>query len=264
MTAEVTGYPEPRSASQQTHALPSSCRRYLAGGFRAVHGWVTSAALLQIARVSQLQHSFGISGPVCEVGVHHGRTLILMHLLTQPHEMSVGIDLHERAQLRRNLQAHGGDPGRVRMIFDDSLQVSAARLLESCGGQPRLFSLDGGRTVDTTHHDLTLALNTLCTGGVVFVDDYFQERWPQVSEGVCRFMLREGGLYPVAIGANKLFLTNSLDASRAYRDRLADSYPGHARNSLMFGAPVLQIEHLTLKRRITRTRLWQTLRSRVL
>lgn len=34
---------------------------------------------------------------------------------------------------------------RLRMIIDNSLSVSATRILETCGGQPRLFSPDGGR-----------------------------------------------------------------------------------------------------------------------
>jgi len=249
VTAQVTAYP---------------AQRYLASGFRRVHGWIPALALLEVACVAQLQRRFAIRGPVCEIGTHHGRMLILMQLLTEPDELAVGIDLHERAQLLHNLRAHGGDPARIRMIFDNSLNVSATRILETCCGQPRLFSLDGGRTVDTTHHDLTLALNTMCTGGVVFVDDYFQERWPEVSEGVCRFMLRDGGLYPVAMGGNKLFLTNSVAACQDYRDGLAALFPGQTRNSHMFGAPVLHIQPLTLRRRISRNPLWQLLRSRVL
>jgi Methyltransferase domain len=264
MTAEVTGYPAQRFGSHDALALPVKCRRYLASGFRTVHGWVPALALLQVARFLQLQHSFGIRGPTCEIGIHHGRMFILMQLLTEPDELSVGIDLHERAQLLRNLRAHGGEPARVRLIFENSLNVSAARVLAACCGKPRLFSVDGGRTVDTTHHDLTLAHDTLCSGGVVVVDDYFQERWPEVSEGVCRFMLREGGLYPVAIGGNKLFLTNSADAAQAYRARLAELFQGQTRNSLMFGEPVLQIQRLTLRRRLSRTPLWQAIRRRVL
>jgi len=120
----------------------------------------------------------------------------------------------------------GGDPARLTTIIDNSLQVSAQRVLESCHGRPRLFSLDGGRTVDTTHHDMTLALNTLCTGGVVFVDDYFQERWPEVSEGVCRFMLREGGLSPIAIGGNKLFSPTPWPLPGTIANGLGELFPG--------------------------------------
>lgn len=249
MTAQVTAYP---------------AQRYLASGFRSVHGWIPALALQEVAGFSQLQRRFGIRGPVCEIGIHHGRMLILMQLLTEPDELSVGIDLHERAQLLHNLRAHGGDPARITTIIDNSLHMSAERILESCRGRPRLFSLDGGRTVDTTYHDMRLALNTLCTGGVVFVDDYFQERWPEVSEGVCRFMLREGGLYPVAIGGNKLFLTNSVEAAQAYRDGLEELFRGQTGNSHMFGSPVLQIQSLTLRRRMSRNPLWQSIRTRML
>lgn len=249
MTARATAYP---------------AERYIASGFRSVHGWIPALALQEVACFSQLQRRLGIRGPVCEIGIHHGRMLILLQLLTEPDELSVGIDLHEQTRLLHNLRAHGGNPARLKTITDNSLQVSAERVLESCQGRPRLFSLDGGRTVDTTHHDMSLALNTLCAGGVVFVDDYFQERWPEVSEGVCRFMLREGGLSPIAIGGNKLFFTNSVATARDYRDGLGELFPGQIRPLHMFGAPVLQILPLTLRRRISRNPLWRFLRSRVL
>jgi hypothetical protein len=47
-------------------------------------------------------------------------------------------------------------------------------------------------------------------------------------------------------------------------DELPRQFIGQTRNLTLFGEPVLHIAPLTLRRRITRTRLWQTLRSRVL
>ena len=265
MTAEAGGYRAEGSASRNTPQLSPDCRRYLAGGYRHVHGWPPGLALLEIARLSQIQQVLGIRGPICEIGVHLGRTFILLHLLTQRAELAVGIDLHERRpQILRNLAAHGGDPARVRMTVEDSLQVSPERILELCAGRPRLFDLDAGRTADAVCHDLILARQTLCAGGLAFVDDYFQEAWPEVSEGVCRFMAQSGGLYPVVVGGNKLFFTTSRESSRAYRQRLAPMFAGHSRDSAMFGEPVLLIQRLTYRRRIARTRLWQTLRRHFL
>lgn len=94
------------------------------------------------------------------------------------------------------------------------------------------------------------------------LDDYFQERWPQVSEGACRYMMNNHGLYPVAIGGNKLFLTNSREWVRTYHDGLARLFDNQIHRSTMFGEPVLVIVPLTYRRRITRMKAWRALRNR--
>jgi Methyltransferase domain len=261
MTVETAAYSAQGSGSGNTPLLSRDCRRYLSGGYRQVQGWASALALLELARLSQVQQTLGIRGPVCEIGVYLGRVLILLHLLTRPDELTAGVDLHERGpQVLRNLQAHRGDPTRLRLMVADSLQVPAERILELCAGRPRLFDIDAGRTPEAVYHDLTLARQTMCAGGVAIVDDYFQEAWPGISEGVCRFMTLSGGLCPLAIGGNKLFLTTSREASQAYRDRLAPMFAGHSRKAIMFGEPVLLIGRLTVRRRLARTKLWQSIR----
>ena len=74
----------------------------------------------------------------------------------------------------------------------------------------------------------------------------------------------QGGLSPLAIGGNKLFFTHSVATARDYRDSLGELFPGQIRHLHMFGAPVLQIQPLTLRRRISRNPLWRFWRIRVL
>jgi hypothetical protein len=245
-------------------ALEPNWHRYVASGYRRVHGWVPELALLLIARLAQFQRTLETTGPVCEIGVHHGRTLVLLHMLTQSGEMTAGVDLHARAQLLTNLRAHHADLDRVRILVADSLTLAPERILELCAGRPRLFSLDGARTAESTFHDLALAHATCCDAGVAIVDDYFKEAWPQVSEGVCRFMTGTRGLYPFAIGGNKLFLTNSREHARSYRDGLLHVFAGQTARSIMFDEPVILVGAPSWRARVARNELWRAVRDRPL
>jgi len=237
-------------------------KSYARSGFRRVEGWVPELAMRMIVEITQIQSSRGVRGAACEIGVHHGRTFILLHLLTVADELCVGFDLYEQqqqagqereARLRANLQAHAGDPDRIRIVSQNSLQLQPPRIVELCAGQPRLFSIDGGRDARTIYNDLVLAHDTVCPGAVVMVDDYFQESWPEVSEGMCRFMAQSNRhLHPVAIGGNKIFLASSPEAAQTYRDELAVRFSGQSRWSVMFGERVLVVRPPTLRTRVGR------------
>jgi hypothetical protein len=271
MNDESAGYSAARFDTRWVHP-ERRVRRYVTRGYRQVQGWLSGLAALEISRLDQIQRMLGISGPVCEIGVHHGRALVLLHLLTRPGELTVGIDLYDtldawdgrerRARLIANLRSHDADLDRVRIVCEDSQNLTPDRILEQCAGPPRLFLIDGGRTADITCNDLGLALGTVCKGGLVLVDDYFQESWPGVSEGVCRFMTQSRGFHPIAIGGNKLIFTKSWECIRAYKEGLASMFEGQVRKSIMFGEPVLMIGSLTFRSRIARTRTWKAIRSR--
>jgi hypothetical protein len=109
--------------------------RYAAGGHRKVQGWLEPVAIQLIRAAAQAQ---GCSGPVCEIGVHHGRLFLLLHLL-DPGQKAVAIDLYEdqaqnvdgsgsgdSSMLDRNLAEHGGRLGSVAKVFANSLTGLAA------------------------------------------------------------------------------------------------------------------------------------------
>jgi Methyltransferase domain len=243
-------------------------RRYARRGRKKVEGWLSALATQMIVTAAEAQQACGIQGPACEIGVHHGRTFVLLHLLTQASEISVAFDLFElqnestgrerKARLTANLRAHHGDLDRVRIVTQDSTQLTPNRVIELCAGRPRLFSIDGGRTAAITYHDLVLAHDTVCDGGVVVLGDYFQEAWPEVSEGVCRFMQSHHDLVPVAIGGNKIIFAKSTSAACAYRDELACRFGAQVRMSTAFGHGVVLIRPLTIQLRVARSRIWRT------
>ena len=246
-------------------------QRYARGGFKRVPGWLSPLAAQQFALLLRSQEGMGISGPVCELGAHLGRTFILLHLLARPEESSVAFDLYElqdvaggrerKRRLREYLKRHGGDNSRVTLVDCDSLRLSAAEVRAACQGSPRVFSIDAGRSAGALENDLALAADSICPGGLVCITDYFQERWPEVSEGTCRFMRQAARLVPVAIGGNKFFFTDGPEAAAAYRATLGQAFGNQARASEIFGAPVLLIRPASLRTRLARTSLWRALRD---
>jgi Methyltransferase domain len=220
------------------------------------------------------QRRLSVRGPVCEIGVHHGRLFILLHLLAATDQRSVAIDLfalqHENIDhsgegsldmLLRNVQRHGGDLHRIKVVAENSRRLTAQLIVEACDGRPCLLSVDGGHMADISCHDLGLAHDAICEGGIVILDDYFNPAWPGVSEGTCRFMEHHNRhLEPVAITSNKFFMAHGTGPAESYREELLRRYP-HAKSSIVFGRPVLCFETPTPMERIVFSPAWRALRQ---
>jgi hypothetical protein len=254
-----------------TSTPASPAWRYAKSGYKRVSGWLTPLAVEEFVVLMNSQRDLGIGGPVCEVGAHLGKTFILLHLLAADDEFAVAFDLYElqneqvgRERKRRlldYLHEHGGDPARIGIVTCDSLTLTPAQVQEACKGQPRMFSIDAGRSAGAVFSDLALAKASIREGGLVSITDYFQEGWPEVSEGAARFMHERGGLHPVAIGGNKFFLTDSAGAASKYHGALTREFGNRVRPSVAFGMPVLLLRPETLRTRLTRTKLWRSVRG---
>lgn len=253
--------------------------RYATSGHKKIDGWLEQIAVDAIVRISRRQHANGVHGPVCEIGVHHGRLFILLHLLTTSDERSVAYDLFDsqeqnvdgsgrgnRDMLQDNLRATGCDVSRIGIHAANSLDLTPARILGDAQGSVRLFSVDGGHTPDITYSDLSLASQSLCEGGVIILDDFFNESWPGVAEGTCKFFLDQPGrMVPVAIVGNKFIFTTDVTAAQAYIQELkAGAGPVFKHMSAFFGHSVLVITPETrsgFMRSLSQSWLWCTLRD---
>lgn len=179
-----------------------------------------------VVRLSQEQRSAHLSGPVAEFGVHHGKLFILLYLLGSENELAVAIDLFAQQHLnvdrsgagdlerfKRNLLRHA-DTSRLVVHEGDSTQLTAEKLLQLGCGSFRLISIDGGHTAEITAHDLATAEGALAQGGIVILDDCFNEQWPGVSEGVHRYFSQPRSIVPFGIGAGKTFFSQPACAQR--------------------------------------------------
>jgi hypothetical protein len=162
--------------------------RYLRYGCKLVKGWMQPGAARMVRTISEVQIEAGVQGNIAEIGVHHGKLFVLLYLLTREIEVAVAIDLFEHPYyyggdalqtFHRNMR-RWADEKRLVVHQGDSTKVGSAELLELAGGSCRLISVDGGHTKEITTHDLETAEGALSDGGVIILDDCFDEMWAEV------------------------------------------------------------------------------------
>lgn len=222
---------------------------YVKHGNHLVKGWLMPGAIRAVVRLSNEQRKAQISGGVAEIGVHHGRLFILLYLLGTPGEPAVAIDLFSNqdlnsdhsgegdlARFRKNLARHA-DLDRLVVYEGDSMHLNPERLIEMAGGQLRMISIDGGHTPEITEHDLSVSESALAPGGVVILDDCFNEAWPGVVEGVHRYFSTPRSIVPFGVGANKTFFCHR-SYSQTYSAVLKTLDPKSVTREF-FGAPVV-------------------------
>lgn len=206
---------------------------YVKWGYKSVDGWLEKKAIDLTLYLSRIQRSLGIHGSIGEIGVHHGKYFILLSLMRNLKiETLVAIDLFDELQeenvdhsgrgdermFKANLKRWGIHLDEVLIIKENTLRLKHS--IFNGMGKFRFFSIDGGHTKETVYNDLMLVSPCLVHGGIVVIDDYFNEAWPGVSEGVNLFFNKHPDkLYPFLIGGNKIFFTNDFYWSLIYKNQ---------------------------------------------
>lgn len=233
--------------------MVSSAQTYRRVGHRFVTGFLQSEVLLVLETLDAAQTTAGVSGSVAEIGVHHGKLFLGLHLLRRGDERSLAVDLFgdqdqnvdssgkgDEQKFRANVALWASDEGLV-VHQGDSTQLTADEVTDLAGGSIRFFSVDGGHTAEIVRSDMALAEASLVDGGVVIADDVFNQRWPGVAVGTLQYIEDGATLVPFAIGFNKVFFTQPANAPR-YRSALESAFARRARltttDSTFAGQPV--------------------------
>ena len=200
---------------------------YVKHGNHLVKGWLTPGAIKAIVSLSMEQRKASVSGGVAEIGVHHGRLFILLYLLGVMGEPAVAIDLFSQQDLNRdqsgagdlerfkkNLRRHA-DTDRLVLYEGDSTRLDCQKLIDLGRGRLRMISIDGGHSPEVTAHDLFVSEGALANGGVIILDDCFNEAWPGVMDGVRQHFSSSRSIVPFGVGANKTFFCHK-EFAQAY------------------------------------------------
>jgi hypothetical protein len=186
---------------------------------RRIEGWISPGAALLFALIDEVQRKQGVTGGLFEIGVHHGKSAVLLCAMARVGE-SVGVcDLFgsqalnvsasgagDRATFERNVgEFVRGGPGRLT-VFE---KASADLTPDEVGRGQRIFHVDGGHLIEESLSDIRLGADVLHEHGVIIVDDPFRADWPGVTEAILRFLQEQREFAPVVIGFNKLVLARS-------------------------------------------------------
>lgn len=220
--------------ASHNNILNNKIDNYLKVGFKEVEGWCSYSIPELVRTISDYQVQQGIKGGVLEIGVHHGKFFIVLHNLTNhSKEASVAIDIFDNQTLnidysgkgsmdyfQKNISKYAVDPQSIHCIQQDSTQLSPADIvkIETEYGKFRIISIDGGHTAEHTINDFNIASDLICNGGVVILDDYYNQDWPGVHEGIAyTFLHNRPKLLPFLVAPNKLFFTTI-----SYQKRIFD------------------------------------------
>jgi hypothetical protein len=215
---------------------------YWKGGFLTIDGWVFQGLLDYLKFVNHFQTEAKVAGNIGEIGVHHGRFLIALSHLSRAGEKCIAIDLFENQfanvdnsghgsldKLQHNISQFGPLDAKFEFLQADTLALTLPERLSIAQqyGPFRIFSVDGGHTVEHTFNDLVMGQDMLSAGGVIIVDDYYNSHWPGVHEGVNSFFACGASkIKPFLYAHNKLFFARVAFhaqylrwCSDAFRDR---------------------------------------------
>lgn len=246
---------------------------YIRAGQRFVDGWLRPGAAQSIVLISDVQRRANVSGGAAEIGVHHGKLFIVLYLLCSDEERAVAIDLFSLQHLnfegsgagdlerfKKNLIRHA-DTRHLVIHEGDSTMLTANDLVRLGNGPLRLISIDGGHTPEITAHDLGTAEGALADGGIIILDDCFNESFPGVAEGVIRFFSTPRSIVPFAVGAGKTFFCHP-NYARQFSDALRP-LPAKIAEREFLGREVLCLEFSppTLAERIGKIQAWRSVKD---
>jgi len=195
---------------------------YLRGPFQQVGGWCSPWLWQFITPLAERQATLGVHAPVAEIGVYHGKFFLGLALTKGAAAHNTAIDVFDMqqfnldgagqgdmAQFRANITKVGLAAGAVTMFRADSMTLGAPDIdrIRAATGGFSLFSVDGCHMVEHTINDVRVAMQLTVPEGIIFVDDYTNQDWPGVQEGIAKLYLMDCPRFvPLAVLHNKLFL----------------------------------------------------------
>jgi hypothetical protein len=199
---------------------------------RPIEGWFSLEAAQLFGLVNAVQARTGVVGDLFEIGVHHGRSAVLLCHMARTDEWVRVCDLFsaqsdnvsrsgrgDRSVFEHNIAALVPDFSALEIFEKRSDQLTR----EEISGPYRFFHIDGGHLVEEALIDLHLAADVLHDAGVIVLDDPFHNEWPGVTEALLRFLDQRDEFVAVALAFNKLVICKR-GARALYDGALADPW----------------------------------------
>ena len=154
---------------------------------RSVEGWFIDAAAATWDCLLDFQQTSKIAGNLLEIGVWNGKSALMSVLHAGAGEIQLLVDPRDMQQALANIQQL-----RAEATIDAFHRPSRAlfkhpeyrNMLSSF----RWIHIDGKHTAQDVSVDLRLADELLNDMGMVVLDDFFHEGYPQVTQAVYQYL----------------------------------------------------------------------------
>ena len=186
-------------------------QKFLAGeSANEIDGWFFPLDQRAFFEIFSVQNQLRITGDVVEVGVHHGKSLVLLSLLKNVTERLLGFDLFHgdsQARTEANVDAYG-DPTAISLIKGLTSDISRTDLDTLLPKQLRFLHIDAGHEYHEVLEQLLLFSPYLSDHGIIAMDDYQDREFPGIEAAVLDFseIDRPRRFVPFLASGNKLFM----------------------------------------------------------
>lgn len=174
------------------------------GPIKEVQGFITPRSIRAIHSIIDFQNRHSISGSLSEIGTYRGKTFVGLALSSRDGERVVGLDIFP-GDVQQSLVNHlnkfleQSQKSRVVLVKKDSSTVSFLEWAQYNGSKTRFVHVDGNHTKAAVQHDILLASSYLSEGGVVLIDDFLHDFYPDVTEGILETLNVLHNIVPVAV-----------------------------------------------------------------
>lgn len=210
--------------SARSQAPASTLESYLQTGIHTVDGWCDPRLWQVIEPLARPVAEATKNAPIAEIGVFHGKFFIGLALTMGAASGNTAFDVFDMQEFNQdnagegNLQVfldhtakHGVPREAITIERTDSTWITATERHEIVARQGKfsMFSVDGCHTAAHTMRDMQLAMDLTDPAGLIFLDDYHNDFWPGVQEGVAKmFFTGAPAFVPLVYLCNKLVFCN--------------------------------------------------------
>ncbi len=183
---------------------------------KKIDGWFDIDAARIFYYLNSIQKKENISGNIFEIGVHHGKSSLLLGMFIDPDNNKLIVnDIFDQQEHNISKSGFGSEQifkKNFKKFFktENGLEIivkpSNKLTLNDTTNECIFFSIDGGHSSEETYIDLVTAKNAISKEGMIAIDDYFNSGFPGVSEGVCRFLIENEDIVPWIYCFNKMIL----------------------------------------------------------
>jgi hypothetical protein len=166
--------------------MTATLQRYF-GAARSVDGWFLDEAAAAWDCLLQFQQAAKITGNLLEIGVWNGKSALMSVLHAGAGEIQLLVDPRDLKEAMANLRQLRAD------ATIDAFQKPSRALFKHPEYRNMLSSfrwihIDGRHSAQDVSVDLRLADDLLNDMGMVVLDDFFHEGYPQVTQAVYQYL----------------------------------------------------------------------------
>ena len=227
---------QPPPPMHPSAAMNMRASRYLIDGYSKVQGWLVPTTAHIMGILAEEQTRLGVRGDLVEIGVHHGKSFIVLANSVASGEKIFAIDVFE--DQHKNIDQSGrGDretflnnvnsyaPGTpIEIIQESSLDLPMIGWPQSHADGIRFFSIDGSHTREATLNDLKISEQMTKDGAIVALDDVLSSHWLGVISGLFDYLSSGGRLIPFAVIPDKMLLSRGERLKQTWVDIIRREY----------------------------------------